>query len=142
VSEFTSCQHTKGVEEIRSAVGNWFYVWGDSESGHAVGVLNPSLVPNQMDVVIGKRYFELKFTIEQPQPAESSRAGAAANDNDGNDDKANEDEVMEDKADKKHKNVGSTSGDAETEELEGDASGQLMEDMGRSSTNDLQMEDG
>ena len=55
--------------------------------------------------MIGKRYFELKFIVEQPQPAESSRAGAlaAVNDIDGNDDKANEDEVMEDKADKKHK---------------------------------------
>lgn len=37
-----------------------------------VGVLDPAIVPTQMDVFIGKRYHELKFVIEtngQPAPS-------------------------------------------------------------------------
>lgn len=30
-----------------------------------VAVLNPSLIPTQMDVVIGTRWFELKFVVEE-----------------------------------------------------------------------------
>ena len=39
-----------------------------------VGVLNPELVPTQMDVVIGDRCFELKFIKETPLPAEQPQS--------------------------------------------------------------------
>jgi hypothetical protein len=37
-----------------------------SEFGHIlVVVLNPSLIPEQMDMVIGDHYFELEFEVEK-----------------------------------------------------------------------------
>lgn len=57
-----------------------------------VAVLNPAGTPNQLDVVIGKRYFELKFVVEShTNPAASSSGTAMDDDKDGGEDPGKED---------------------------------------------------
>lgn len=96
-------------------MGYWNHVWGHpkgsydiirrSKFGHfQVGVLDPSLVPTQMDVIIGKRYLELKFVIENGGQSSASSNPQLNADKDGDHDNGRENRNIGGRDSKRSKN--------------------------------------
>lgn len=76
-----------------------------SKFGHfQVGVLDPSLVPTQMDVIIGKRYLELKFVIENGGQSSASSNPQLDADKDGDHDNGRENRNIGGRDSKRSKN--------------------------------------
>lgn len=71
-----------------------------------VAVLNPTIVPTHMDIVIGSRFLELQFEVEPFEPTDGVQHFSRNNGNNG-DDRGAEDRAEEmDDTYKKHKTGG------------------------------------
>uniref|UniRef100_A0A0A9GWB5 Uncharacterized protein n=1 Tax=Arundo donax TaxID=35708 RepID=A0A0A9GWB5_ARUDO len=69
-----------------------------------VAILNPSLIPNMMDVVIGDKYFELKFMVEQDTMANVPMQMETKEEERDDKSKKNHDKSQKDRDSKRPKN--------------------------------------
>ncbi|CAO2038762.1 unnamed protein product [Urochloa humidicola] len=109
-----------------------------------VAVLNPTIVPNKMDCVIGTRFFELRFVIEPFNPnAESDPIQKEGHDDQNGDDNGQRDAdtEMED-ASKKPKRVDSSSAKSMENNNLSTSTGGQQEDNGFNLDEDDLLDDG